>query len=315
MSKKILFLYSMQRHKTQLQLCESVLRATLRKFRKSALFSYMQIDLSSSQHTLMKELLVKEINRHDAVFMSSDMEIESLQNEFIKDVLSPFATEYYAAGRMICFPEDSVNTGQSDEAVTKTQICPKENIKRAAQLSAKAAKERRRNITICTQAGCPADSIFLREAEYALAKEKHLDTMHIRFDEMILLCMKTIPSFDVVLTSKQYAQIIIMHLNSMSDAPTGYIKKHTDCGLIYHRQVLPHEEMSNTPLSSAILSFAAIFESEFKMKSAADWLRRAVSLSLEKCPCTTEENFVREVIRQIETPIRRQRVKQYESKN
>lgn len=309
MSKKILFLYSTQKHKAQLQLCESVFKAILRKFRKSALFSYMQIDLSPSQRTLMKDILVKELSRYDAVFINGDMETLCLHNDFIKDVLSPFSTEHYAAGRVIFFPEDSVNTEQSDDAVTQIHICLKENIAKAAKESAKAAKERKKTIAICTQAGCCADNIFLREAEYALAKERHLDIEHIYLDEMISLCMKTIPSFDVVLTSKQYAKIIAMHLNSLPNSPTGYFKSHTEHGRIYHRQVLPHEEMNNTPLASATLAFAAILENELKMKSAAGWLRRAVSLAYEKCACALKEDFIHEVICEIEIPMRKQRVK------
>ena len=53
--------------------CEKVLKAVFRKFRKSAVLSYLQADLSASCIHLFKEKLYEEIQKNDAVFISGDI--------------------------------------------------------------------------------------------------------------------------------------------------------------------------------------------------------------------------------------------------
>lgn len=308
MSKKILFLYSSEKQKTQLQMCEAVLRSILRKFRKSLLVSYIQTDNSPSCRDLMKDLLLRETPRHDAVLMSGDMASASSQEDFLKNMFGLCVTEHYTAGRMICYPENSVTTEQNDNSVIKTSVCTKENIYKAAQFSAEAARRRKHSITICTQADSVYDNFFLRHTENALGKERHLDTEHIYLDAMVSLCMRKIPTFDIVLTTAEHAKIIAMHLSAMPNAPTGYLLRHTESIRVYQRQILPCEEMNNTAGASIILAYAAILENEFAMRSAADWLRRAVSLAFEQYACAEKEDFIREVIRKIEIPMRKRRV-------
>ena len=87
-----------------------------------------------------------------------------------------------------------------------------------------------------------------------------------------------------------------------------HVLRHTESIRVYQRQILPCEEMNNTAQASIILAYAAILENEFAMKSAADWLRRAVSLAFEQYSCAEKEDFIREVIRKIEIPMRKRRV-------
>lgn len=313
MSKKILFLYFSPGHKAELSECETVFKAIFRKFRKSVLFSYLQTDSSLSCRELVKKALFNEFNRCDAVLFNGDKEACVEEEEFSKDALGLFATEQHIKGRVICFPAASLTAAYENGCITETQTTYRSSLQKAAELSVSLAKRRRHKLTICTQAESRADNLLLREVEYALGSEPHIRAEHIAFDEMVSHCMNTIPSFDVVLTTEQSAKIIAMHLRSLQKAPTGYLLRHTENARIYCRQLSPHEEMTAARAASILLAFSALLENELGMKSAADWLRRSVSLAFEQYAAAPKNEFLARVIFEINKPMRNIRGTQNES--
>ena len=308
MSKRFVFLYCTQKDKEILLQYESVIRALLRKFRKSALFSYLQIDPSPSCRSQMIKRLEEETSRSGAIFLESDEQNASMCEELLKSTFDFYASAHYVSGRAICYPEhkeDFVQVKEND--ISHTFRYDKENINKTTTLSLDTAKSRKHSLSLCLNQASRLDSAFLEEAQKNFGKAKHIAIEYIPLEEMISLCVNTIPSFDVVLTLKEYAPIITMHLNSMPDVPTGYIVNHGEKHMVYRRQILPHEEIGNIHHISSLLAIAAIFEDEFRMKSVADWLRRALSLAFTNEVGATSRDFLKSVISEIQTPIRKRR--------
>lgn len=307
MSKRIVFLYCTQKNKEDLMRCESIIRALLRKFRKSALFSYVKLDASLTCREQMRDLISKETNRADVVFLECDRGNLSSGMDLLKDIFGICATAHHVSGRAICFPEKKTCVQNSENTLICTEIYAKENIQRAMLIALKLAKAHKRSLSICLNSSEETDSLFLHEAEYSLCKEKHIDSQYISLEKMIALCTKTIPSFDVVLTLEDYASIIAMHLNSLPAIPSGFLVSYGEKARIFRRQLLECDEMSNLHLLSTLLSIASAFESELGMNSAGAWLKRAVSLAFENGACDTPDVFTKKVIDEINSPIRKRK--------
>ncbi|MBQ3022061.1 MAG: hypothetical protein IJD91_01865 [Clostridia bacterium] len=307
MSKRIVFLYCTQKNKEVLLQYERVIRALLRKFRKSALFSYLQIDPSPACRTKMRDLLQSETSRPGAVFLESDAQNVFSCLDLLKEAFGFYASSHHISGRTIIYAEQKTNSQESNKNVIHTVTYEKDSIKKATNLSLDMAKARKHSLSLCLQQSNELDCVLLREAEIVFGKERHISFEYLSLDEMISLCMKTVPPFDIVLTLKEYAPIIAMHLNSMPDIPAGYIVCYGNSHKVYRRQLLTHEEIGNLRHLSSVLSIAAIFENEFRMKNAANWLKRATLLSFTKEANSTPREFLRSIISEIETPIRKRR--------
>lgn len=309
MSKRIVFLYCTQKNREDISLYESVIRALLRKFRQSPLFSYLQIDTSPLCRDKMCNLIHDETSRRGAIFLESDKQNVFPCMDLLKDTFGVFASSYHISGRSVCYPEQELEIKDDTETVAYTTAYKKENIKKVAKFSLEMAKKQRHSLSVCLMPTNKMDAVFLGEVEIILGKEKRILSELVTLDEMISLCMKTVPSFDVVLTTKEYAELIAMHLYSMPDIPSGYIVSHGEKHKVYRRKIMPYEEITNLHHLSSLLSIAAIFENEFEMKGAANWLRRALSVAFEKESGGRAEDFVKSVIKEIETPIRKRRTK------
>ncbi len=313
MSKRIVFLYCTKKNKDDIALYERVVRALMRKYRRSPLFSYLEIDTSPSCRDAVCSLIHTETSRRGAIFLESDVQNTPLCMDLLKSVFGIFASSHHISGRAICCPEHEEVMKNGEDSVIYTKVCKKENIKKAAELSLAMAKRRKHSLSLCLVPTNETDSVFLHESEIVLGGEKHIPFELISLDEMISLCVKTVPSFDVVLTTKEYASLIAMHLNSMPDIPSGFTVSYGEKNRIYKRQILPYEEIGNLHYLSSLLSIAAIFENELDMKSAADWLRKALSITFAKESGSTPEVFIESVIKELEKPIRKRRTKQYEN--
>ena len=252
---------------------------------------------------------VVETDHADAIFLECDEQSVSLSLDLLKDVFGIHATAHHISGRTICYPENKKSVQNCEETLIHTEVYSKENIKSVTQIALKLAKAQRRSLSICLQPSNELDSLFLREAEYSLGKEKHIASQHISLDEIIALCVKTIPAFDVVLTLGEYARIIAMHLNSLPEIPAGFIVSHAEKIKIFRRQLLPCDEISNLHLFSSVIALASIFENELEMRSAGTWLKRAVSLAFEKGACDTPDGFIKKVTDEINSPIRKRKAK------
>ncbi len=306
-SNKILFLYLNLRQKAELQKCEKVLKSVFRKFRKSAVFSYMQIDVSPSCLDLFTQRLYKEIQNNDAVFIVGDIPV-SEKNIVLRDMLGEYAEAHYLKSCVICHPSSSFNVVSNDSDIICTHTVRHRDLEKAVNTATMLSLGRKRKITVCTEE-CMGP--FLKNAVLdAYDKSLHLEREYLTFEEVLFICMNSIPAFDVVLTTEQAATTMRMHIGytggfCSTPVPDGYSVIYTKKGKVYTRQTFPYEQINNTVLFSSLLAFSAILEKEFSMKSAADWLKKASSISFETHKTADADDFINKVILEIEKPMRK----------
>ncbi len=304
MSKKILFLYFTPKHKAEIEICEEAFKTVFRKFRKSVLFSYMQIDTSLTCRDSFKEILFNEMSHHDAVLINGGNGTVYEEKVFTKEILGLFAIENHLSGKVICYPPSYCTSENENGNISETRKIYCEGLKTATELSLQLAKERKHNITVCSNTDFFPDKSLLSEFQNSYKKALHICSELLTLDEMIFLCMRTIPSFDVVLSTESTAKIIAMHLAALMKSPTGYFLLHTKNGRVYLRQAFPHEEMSNAPIASVLMVFSAMLENELEMKSAAQWLRKSVATVFETHAYVPQNEFLNKVISETEKPMR-----------
>lgn len=302
MSSKFLFLYNTPMQRAELIKCEKVVKALFRKFRKSAVFTYLQTDTSPYCIDAFRSMLTDEIQKSDAVFIVSDI------SKQMKNILGEYAEVHFSKSCAICCPSSSVCVEEKEDEIICTHILNRENINKAVEIAIDLSLKRKKKLTVCIDEDA---GTFIEEAlANAYNKSMHIEKQHLSFDEALFTCMNTIPQFDVVLTTEQASKILQMHIGytggfCSSPFPDGYSVIYTDKGKVYTRQTLPYEQMNNTVLFSSLLTFSAILETELSMKNAADWLRRASSLSFETHRNAEEDDFINRVISEIEKPMRK----------
>jgi len=301
-SSKFLFLYNTPMQRAKLIKCEKVIKALFRKFRKSAVFTYLLTDTSPSCIDAFRLIIFDEIQKNDAVFIDGDI------SKQMKDILGEYAEVHFLKSCAICHPSSPVYVEEKEDGVIFTHILNHENLSKAVKIAMDLSFERKKRLTVCGDGD--SGSFFEEALTNAFNKSMHLEKEYLSFDEALFMCMNTIPQFDVVLATEQTAKILQMHIGytggfCSSPIPDGYSVIHTDKGKVYTRQAFPYEQMDNTVLFSSLLAFSAILEKELSMKSAADWLKRASSLSFETHKKAEEDDFINKVISEIEKPMRK----------
>lgn len=315
MSKRILFLYSDPKYKGLISECEAVIKAVLRKFRKSVIFSYQYVDLSPCLSEKSASDIFSEAEKSDAVIWHSGKESYCKERIFATDTLGVFAQEQFIGGRCICSPLSKMFISKDDENISiRTEISP-DNISKTVALAHLRAAMRKHFLLLCTDEESAQDNFILREFENSLDKAKTITSSYQDFNELILESIYKIPAFDVLLTTEECARIIALNLSSLQRVPCGSILWHGEKMHIYRREILPHEDMSNSAYASFLLTCADALCNDLNEKSAGDRLRRSSSLALEHYGYADREDFLKEVIRQINMPIRNRQVISDDSDN
>ncbi len=266
------------------------------------MFTYLQTDTSPCCIDAFSSMLTDEFQKDDAVFISSDI------SKQMKDILGEYAEVHFLKGCAICHPSSLIYTEKQENEICFTHTLNRENISKAVEIAIDLSLKRKKKLTVCN---VEDTGPFIEEAlTNAFDKSIHIEKEYLSFDEALFTCMNTIPQFDVVLTAEQAAKILKMHIGytggfCSSAIPDGYSVIYTDKGKVYTRQALPYEQMNSTVLFSFLLAFSAILEKELSMKSAADWLKRASSLSFETHRNAQEDDFINKVILEIEKPMRK----------
>lgn len=309
MNKSILLLYTTPSQKKELEECVAVFKAILRKYRKSAVFSYMQLDLSPASYPALKELLNSKFEQTDAVIWHTNNKTYAQEKAFAEDSLGLYATEHFTAGQCIVCAAGQKSAVFNDNKLRETVTYDTKGIEKAVSLAVKEASCRKHTLVLCTDTHSLAGSILFREFEHSLGNEKHIAAQHISLNELIWQSIRRVPDCDVILTTENAAELIAMHLCAAMQIPTGYVMWHTDKLCIYRREIFPYEHLKCTVASSLLMAFSAILENEFSSKGAASWLRRSISLALEENYGIDTASFANEVIRHIDKPIRKRQVK------
>ena len=302
MSSKFLFLYNTPMQRAELLKCEKVIKALFRKFRKSPVFTYLQTDTSPYCIDTFRSVFYDEFLKSDAVFINRDI------SKQMKNILGEYAELHFLKSCAICHPSSSICVEEQENVVSFIHTLSRENINKAVEIAIDLSLKRKKKLTVCNDRD--TDPFLEGALANAHNKSMHIEKQHLSFDEALFTCMHTIPQFDVVLTTEQAAKILQMHIGytggfCSTPTPDGYSVIYTDKGKFYTRQTLPYEQMNNTVLFSSLLAFSAILEKELSMKSVADWLKRASSLSFETHRNAKEDDFINKVISEIEKPMRK----------
>ena len=302
MSSKFLFLYNTPMQRAELIKCEKVLKALFRKFRKSAVFTYLQADTSPYCIDAFRSMLADEFQKSDAVFINMDI------SKQLKDILGEYAEVHFLKSCAICHPSSSICVEEQESEVIFIHTLSRENIDKAVKIAIDLSLKRKKKLTFCNDED--TGPFIERAFTNAFNKSMHIQKEYLSFDEALFTCMNTIPQFDVVLSSEQTATILQMHIAytggfCSSPTPDGYSVIYTDKGKVYTRQTFPYEQMNNTVLFSSLLAFSAILEKDFSMKNAADWLKRASSISFETHKNALADDFINKVISEIDKPMRK----------
>lgn len=310
---RILFLYTTPYRKQELERCEEVFRAIMRKFRKSVSFIYVHADTSESCRCSLKNLLEEKQSISDGIIWNADG--AAAETDMAKDVFGTFAACRAISGRYICFPLCSKSfTCKDGKLLQNTEYLCKDTQK-ALEIALTLAKSHKQDLKVCTAADDALSLAICREYELALEKESHINIKFNSFDEFVWHSMHSIPFADVLLTTQECAQIISMHLRSLQRVPAGYTVWHGEKLRIYKRDIFPFEGVSNSCAASLMLSFAGLLKNELHLDGACLHLCRSVAAALEKCGAAPESEFIREVILEIQKPIRKRKAKQHESAN
>jgi len=304
-SNKILLLYLTPLQKAELEKCEKVFKSIFRKFRKSVVFTYLQIDTSPSCREAFCNILYEETGKNNAVFLCSD--IPTLKRKsLLADIMGECGEAHFLKGSVICCPPSSLTVRKEENNIVCTHSSDYEDYKSTAKLALNFAQSRKHSLTICTS-DKEGTGEYLKTAFTEIFDRKtHIKVEHLSFEESLMICVNTIPSFDTILATKQTADILKMHIgfSGRQRTPDGYSIIYTRHGKVYERQTFPYEQMNNLPMFTTLLAFSSILENEFSMKSAADWMKRAACISFETHRNAEVDDFLNRVISEIEKPMR-----------
>lgn len=313
MSKKILFLYSDVKYKNEISKCEGVLRAALRKFRKTAVFSYQYVDMSPYMQDKSASDIISQAHRYDAVIWQGGKDSLCDERLFATSCLGAFAQEYFIGSRCICSPLFKLTATQNEERIFVQSEFSSHNVAKTVSLALSRAKGR--SLILSADKSRAADKFILQKFENALGQAAPAVPQYRDFDEMVLDSIYRIPSFDVLMTTEECARVITLHLSSLQRVPCGSVLWHTENARIHRRDILPHEDMTNSACASFLMACADAFCDDLDEKSAGDRLRRSTALALEQYVNADCSDFLNEVIRQINAPMRNRQVKPDDSTN
>lgn len=309
MSKNILFVYSDILQKKTLEQCELILKAALKRFRKHASFTYMQLDFAPLGCALSEQTLLSRIRSFDAVIWDCSQGFRENELNFAVEGLGVFGAVSFSDGSFIVTPISSRVVFSGEDILSENHSLPRENIRKTALLAAGIAKRQKRTLTLC----CDFENtlygkVLCREFENALSAAGKIDIKEISYNEFLWDCAAAVPDFSLLLTGESEAQIAHINLCALKKCPTGYTIWHADNLRLYRREILPYEKLNNFPLASLLLACAQAAEAELGYENVGTRLRKCVSLALEKCAAASQREFTDEILFLINTRIRNKQV-------
>ena len=312
MNKQILFLYTNPSQKSTLLFLEEAIKSVFRKFRKGICVKYRLIDFSASCREAVKKILAEDINSTDGILYYGDTYGET---EFFKDSLCAFSVQYFSGNHSIFSPVSLEEAKRTDSVITNTSSTDIADIEKTVFQALDEAKSRNKSVIICTDSHSKSDSLLYDGIENCLANTREYDITHYEFGELIYTFTRSIPQFDAIICSMDKADVIKMHINSLNKFPLAYSILYTDKCRIYKREAVPFEDLSNLSYASLIVAAGNMIEKELGYKSIGQHIKKSARLAIEKCCYTEKAEFQKEVLMQINTPLRNRRVKANESNN
>ena len=311
---KILFLYTDPSDKADLLLASDAVKSVLRKFRKSAVISFFNIDLSPTCLSEVKKLLAERVSDSDAIMFCGKKKENNKETLLFKECFGIHSAEYFSSGKCICYPISIHSASVNESTLRETGLTDISAIEKAVKLATNSAATKK-ELLLCTNSEKESDRIIYNEFENSMAYARGFSVEHFDFDEMICVFAKKVPSYDVILTTYNNARILATHINALNRFPVGYTVLHGDNVRIYKKEFLPYEDFSNLPYASCLIACANMLENELCFKNAGVQLRKAVTQTLEKCFYEARHDFQKHLLIEINKPIRHRKVITNEGNN
>lgn len=311
---KILFLYTDTAEKTELALASEVLNTVLRKFRKNAEISLFNIDLSPSCRDKVKKLICEKASAADGVMFCGKKIDTDEETALFSECFGIHSFQYFSSGKCILYPQTIHSSRIKDgiiEESRKTDICA---IEKSVKLAINMAMQKK-ELLLCTDSEKEADRMIYNEFLNSMAKTQSINSEHLDFNEMIPVLAEKIPSADVILTTRDNARIIALHINALNKFPAGYSVYHADAIRIYKKEAIPFPEFSNLSYAGFLIALGSMLENELGFKNIGFHLRKSVSRTLEKCCYERKTDFQKHLLIEITKPLRHRKVKTNEGNN
>lgn len=281
---------------------EFVLRQLMRKFRKSVDFYRINSHFLKNVNEDSEKIITGKIANSDAVIL-----LENRKSDFItRDFLSMHFHEHYTSGKCIISPVQK-KTFSFDGNLTDKTCIPDENIRLSIKAAIDYAHHRKSSVTVCTQSEFSFGDYFVSEIE-KLGAIKHINFDHFSIEEFLWQSTGGGLFSDVFLADEKSADIITTQFSSQIMFRDGFARYVGKDYSIYHRIVLPYDEMTNSAFAGILLSCSGAIEHEMNLSSVSAWLCRAVAKASERCLKSTREEFLKELTRAINEQIRVRRV-------
>ena len=308
MSKNILFVYSDILQKETLEQCEAILKSALKRFRKRADFTFMQLDFSPLGYALSEKKLLSAIKNFDAVIWDLSETSREIELDLAVKSLGLFCKVHSLGASTLLTPLSKRQVSFDSDVLSETNSLSQENLRKTVKLAVTLSKQQKKPLTLCFDyENTLYGKILCREFEKALSAYGRIETNELSYNEFLWNCTSYVPDFPLLLTSEKEAEIVRLNLCALKKFPAGYTVWHGDNLRLYKRESLPYEKMNNSPLAGLLISCAEAIDKELGFKNVGIHLRKCVALALEKCAFNSREDFINEVIFLINSRIRKKK--------
>ncbi|MBR1968815.1 MAG: hypothetical protein IKA17_00450 [Clostridia bacterium] len=296
-----------------LSACERILKELMRKFRKSVDFYQVKTYSIRPNDENAKTTVLRKMDNSDAIILIeshlSHKNLSFYENEYFCVNFH----EHHIGGKCIIAP-NATETFLKEDGLCIKSFISKENVRASVNSATERAKSRNSHITVCTESFEKGGALIMDELE-ACDNLKGIHVEYLTVQEFIWQHMSHTPFCDVIITDAFSENIIATHLSSSVMQRDGYVSLKGKYKNIYLRELLPFDEMNNSYLAGILLSYSYAIEKEMNMPNVSNWLKRAVGIALERATNSGSDNFIKEVIYAINTPIRTGRKNKNENIN
>lgn len=293
--------------------CEKVIKELMRKFRKSVDFYQVKTySLRPSDENAKTTVLKKMENSDAAVLIESHLSHPKF-SFYEEDYFCIDFHEHHIGGKCVIAPKQTESLNKENGLCINSFI-PEDKVRICVNTAIEKAKKRKSHILVCTESFEKSGALIMDTLE-ACDNLKGIQIEYLTTQEFIWQNMNYIPVCDVILTDAFSENIITTHLSSSVMYRDGFVSLNGKYKSIYLRELLPFDEMNNSYLAGILLSYAYAIENELDMPNVSAWLKRAVGIASERAINSGSEDFIKEVLCAINTPIRTGRKNKDENNN
>lgn len=302
MSNRLL-LFTQYDGSEDIKLATDIFKTVFRKFRKTVYYSKLTHETVESQSEEAYEIVKNEIDRCDGVIGSAGRFSEKNAGT-VFEAVKPYAAFHYCGRKCVVSPVLSLRVQNNDDFVECSKILAKKTAESTIEEVIKSVEGRKATIAVCDGAQDDFSRELTVAAERLFSRKSNITLERISLEEIIWQC-RSIESFPDVFITGENENAALAFMCSLKPSSGAYVKYTGEENSVYMREKLPFSEITNNKALCIAAACAAVIEKELSMPKAADWLRRAMALSWEKCEKLSEEEFMLELSYRINDRIRK----------